>query len=622
MLARVLRVLLVVYALVTAIHIGFVVAHEPFAYDAWNLAIDTRAEPFSLDRFIEYGTGQYLTSNPRVGQWLTYLAYKLEWFAVIATPVATLALALAVAVLGLGRWPAWRRGRELALVAIAIGSLWLALPHFGMLAFCRAYAANYVYAAAIQLWLLVPLRLGLAERPARLPALALYFLGGVIAGACNEHTGPTLALGMLAYAWVRQRTTGVRPGLAWAGALGAVVGFAAIFFAPGQGSRYDGLADRVGLLQRLLQRGVTGNLDIFRDYLTSALPALALLAVMLVVSRGDRVTDAQAAARRRALGLVGGALAAGALVTATLFVSPKLGWRFYLAPCALLLAALLAVADHALVTARRLAPLALLAVAASVYAGVKTIPLYARLADASAARLAGLAAAPRGSVHTAESLGQLGATWWFLGDDLAFPNKRELVAGYFGLAGLTFRAVDPEATLAVTDVRVVPRAVGAAGAGACDDLGGFALAEGRGIDVRAVHHAARTAVALLAERCAAAGRALPALELAVRFTGAPPAGLPARPLLLARWGAGRYTGYAARIDRGGVGTTRTVRLPPELAGTDHEIFAYQVGSEARRLGTARDRLQYRPWRAPGAYWILACEPAGGPCFVIAAARLL
>ena len=45
-----------------------------------------------------------------------------------------------------------------------------------------------------------------------------------------------------------------------------VVGFAAIFFAPGQGERYDGLASKVSLVRRLLQRGVTGNLDIFRDY--------------------------------------------------------------------------------------------------------------------------------------------------------------------------------------------------------------------------------------------------------------------------------------------------------------------------------------------------------------------
>src|SRR5687767_10951295 len=101
----VLRVLFVAYVLATAVHIGLVVAHEPFAFDAWNIAQDTRAEPFSFSRFLDYGTGQYLSSNPRVGQWFAYLAYKLEYFAVVATPLAYLALALAVTILGLGRWP-------------------------------------------------------------------------------------------------------------------------------------------------------------------------------------------------------------------------------------------------------------------------------------------------------------------------------------------------------------------------------------------------------------------------------------------------------------------------------------------------------------------------------------
>ena len=121
MVTGVLRMMFVAYVVATAVHIGVVMAHEPFAFDAWNLAVDTGAEPFSLSNFFEYGIGQYTHSNPRVGQWFTYLAYKLEYFAVIATPLVYLALALAVTVLGLGRFPSWRRGRDLALYAIALG---------------------------------------------------------------------------------------------------------------------------------------------------------------------------------------------------------------------------------------------------------------------------------------------------------------------------------------------------------------------------------------------------------------------------------------------------------------------------------------------------------------------
>src|SRR5262249_51414177 len=149
------------YVAATAVHIGLVLAHEPFAFDVWNIAVDTRAQPFSFARFLSYGAYEYAHSNPRIGQWLTYLAYKLEWFAPIATAIAYLGLAWAVTVLGLGRWPGGRGrdgarsvGRDLALCAIAIGCAWFAIPRIGMVMFCRAYGANYLYGAAIQLWFL------------------------------------------------------------------------------------------------------------------------------------------------------------------------------------------------------------------------------------------------------------------------------------------------------------------------------------------------------------------------------------------------------------------------------------------------------------------------------------
>ena len=109
----VLRLLFVAYVIATAVHIGLVMANEPFAFDAWNLAADTHAEPFTLSRFFDYGIGQYSHSNPRIGQWFTYLAYKLEYFAVIATPLVFIGLAWAVTTLGLGRMPSWKRGREI-----------------------------------------------------------------------------------------------------------------------------------------------------------------------------------------------------------------------------------------------------------------------------------------------------------------------------------------------------------------------------------------------------------------------------------------------------------------------------------------------------------------------------
>ncbi|MDB4962288.1 MAG: hypothetical protein JWP01_2287 [Myxococcales bacterium] len=611
-MAGVWRVLFVAYVVATAVHIGLVMRLEPFAFDAWNVAMDTRAEPFTVERFFAYGIDQYTHSNPRIGQWATYLAYKLEYFAVIATPVVYLALALAITILGLGRRPSWRRGRDLALYAIALGFLWFAIPRIGMIMFCRAYGANYLYGAAIQLWFLVPIRL----RPTgdgSLKASLAYALLGVCAGMSNEHTGPTLVLFALGYAaWLHRRSV-ARPTLAWAGAFGAVIGFAAIFFAPGQGERYDGLATKVGLVGRLLQRGVTSNLDIFRDYIAGAAPLLALLAIVVIIGARDPDRDAQ----RSPLRLVGWVLVAGSLITATVFVSPKLGPRFYLHSCALLLAAFIGVADAVMVTTRRLAPLVLLAVAASIYAGVRTIPLYLRLHDASEDRMAALNATPPGVVFTADSFDQVEDSWWFLGDDFRDSKKRELIATYFAFKGVVHRAVDLQAPLGVSDVRIAPR-IHVTPASCLDEHGGFELGAFRGLDVRSVQKAAIAAVERLRERIGSHG-SLASVDLAVSFLGTPPT-LPRPTILLGRWFPDRFEGWAGVIERKGTSKTRTVVLPKNLRGADVEVFIYRVGDEARRLGTAdQGTLDYQPWKR-GAYWALACRPA--ECFVIAATRLL
>lgn len=604
---RLLRVLFVAYLAATAAHLALVMAHEPFSFDAWNVALDTRAEPFTWSRWWQYGLFEYTHSNPRLGQWLTYLAYKLAWFAPIATPVAYLGLAGAVSVLGLGRWP--RRGRELALVAVAVGALWFALPRIGMIMFCRAYGANYLYGAAIQLWFLVPLRLA-PRGQAGGAACVAYAALGVLAGMCNEHTGPALVAFLVGYAWWWQRQ-GKTPRLAWAGAIGAALGFAAIFFAPGQASRYDGLATKVSLAGRLIQRGVTGNLDIFGDWLLACAPVLGLIVIALVIARRDEAGRA-ADARDAPLQLVGLTLIAGTLITATVFVSPKLGPRFYLHGAALVLAGFVAVADRALHTTRRLAPFVILAVLASAYAAARTIPLYLRLSDQSAARLAALAAAPRGSVFTAESYEQVDDSWWFLGDDFRDVKKRELIATYFDLGGVIFRAVDLDAPLGVSDVALVPEVWPAA----CrDELGGLALGTYRGLDITAVHRAAQAAIDAARARLACR---LERLDLVVQFAGARPA-LPRPRLVVDRWLPAGYESHAGAIERQPRSTTRALILPRTLAPTD-EIYIYQVSGTFKLLGPASSKsLTYVPWTR-GAYWALACRPT--ECFVFAAARAI
>ncbi|HEY0254369.1 MAG TPA: DUF6056 family protein, partial [Kofleriaceae bacterium] len=153
MSTRLLRILFVAYVVATIVHIAWVVHHEPYAYDAWNIADDTKSAPFTFGRFLDYWKFEFTHSNPRFGQPFAYLAYKLDWFAVVVTPLAYLAAALAAFVLGTGRRPT--KDRDLALYAMILGFMWFALPQIGKTLFVRAYAANYLYTAAIQLWFLV-----------------------------------------------------------------------------------------------------------------------------------------------------------------------------------------------------------------------------------------------------------------------------------------------------------------------------------------------------------------------------------------------------------------------------------------------------------------------------------
>lgn len=592
MRGRLLYVLFLAYLVGTAVHVGYVMAHEPFAFDAWNVTFATKSEPITAGRLFDFWWTEYTHSNPRIGQPMTYLAYKTVGFAEVATPLAYLAIATAVTVLGLGRWP-WQRARDLVLWAIAIGFGWFAFPELGRNMFSRAYSANYVYAAALLLWFLVPLRLAARyDLPAR--TAVAYGLAGFVAGLCNEHTGPALVVGLLGYAWWR-RTQGEKPRLLLAGGLGVLAGFLALFFSPGQAERYEGLATKVSIPVRILRRGVINNLDIVGDYVTYAAPLLAIIVVLVLVGDRERV--------RPALRLVAIALAAGLAITLTLFASPRLGTRFYYVPLALLLASVIALIDAALVRDRGRIALLVLAVAASTYAAVRTIPLYARVKRESDARLAQLAAAAPGSAITVDSFTQVREDWWFIGDDFRDARKRELVARYLGLAQVKLRDSNALVPLGIGGARIVARAwIG----GDCPaevplDLDGL-----KPFDVAGIQRSIATTARL--------GR-YPRFEVTVEVPGAE---LPRPRLLLARARDGVLEQYTGVLDRGGVSTEREVQLGPELRGKPFEIHAVQIGSGTRRLGgTGGEPLRYVPWRT-GIYWILACDAA--ECWIIAAGR--
>jgi hypothetical protein len=613
--ARMLRALFFIYVAFTIFHIAYVVYHEPFAFDAWNVAIDTHARPPSIERFFEFWYQQYTSSNPRIGQPMAYLAYKTVGFAEVGTPLAFLAILIGGYAFGTGRLPRLSENKDLAVLTIGIGILWIVSTNFPAYMFCRAYATNYMYLAAVQLWFLVVLRLLDPGAPPSPFKLAGYFLLGVVAGMGNEHVGPTLLLFIVGYGVWLWRKHGKKPLLVWIGALGVFVGYALIFFAPGQSQRYEGLADRYTLLEQVLVRGVRANVDIYLDMLEAAAPMLAIM--MLAIAIGmttERRTDLELEEardrQRSAVGIVMWCLIAGSLITITVFASPKLGPRFYIHSMILLFGGVLGVLAAYLHRAKSFAPFVIAAVISSGVAAARTIPMYTRLAHDSDVRLAGLAATPVGGDYTTQAWEQVVEVWWFLGDDMRDQKKQELVTKYFGLHRALFRGGDQWKILGVSDVKTTwhyefenPMCM--------DELDDLDIRPFIGRDIRALHHAFLDAIVEI-ERF---GKLLE-ISLTVSFTGSKPP-MPSKTLYIAKWKAGVFEGYSARLRRSGRSKTREIVLDDKLEASPWDIYHVIIGEPPKLLGKSTEgkKLTYVPSGA-GQYWTLACQP--DYCFVILA----
>ena len=569
--AKVLRALFFAYLAITFLHIAYVVYHEPYAFDAWNVSVDTEAKPGSLGRFFTFWHQQYTTSNPRIGQPITYFAYKYVGVAELGTPLAFLAIVLGGFILAVGRWPSLQRGRDLATLAVGIGFLWFAAPNFPSYLFCRAYATNYVWTAALQIWFLVAILHDPGSGPggpASRRRLVGLFAFGIVAGMCNEHTGPSLLLFVLGYGAYRLRKDGRHAWPAWAGALGTFVGYALIFFAPGQSQRYDEfIKQKVSLTEQILLRGFSGNLEILKGYVFGAAPVLMLLlaviAIGLIAAPREPAEGAEPAAdrgrQRRALLVVGLSMLAGVLIAMTIFASPKLGPRFYLHSVVLLVGAMMGTCEAFLRRPRTFVPFVVIAVLASVYAIARTVPMYTRLHRDAEVRLAELAATPIGGVYTAQAWEQVPESWWFLGDDFRDQKKRELAASYFGLDRVLFRGRDMWATLGITDVKVTlqyefdrPMCL--------DEVLALNLDPFIGRDVPALHHAFLDAITEI-QRVTPAR--LTAIDLVVTFLGTRPP-MPSDTLYLGRWNQGAFEGHTAHLQRAKRSKDRELLLSKSL----------------------------------------------------------
>lgn len=412
---------------------------EPILRDSWGHYLWFRAGGV-IDKMAVWGNswGAYQVGNPRLGQFLTFFLFSSELLHIGATTLVVLACLWMLTALALGRWPSWRRRDDAWLFLAIVAMTLVAVPQVGPMFFYRAFAGNYVYGFFFHLVLYLPYR-GFTRAPGARPRWwAPALLGwGLLAGLTNEHTGPASILLLSgAIAWFRRRGDRLA---AWmfAGLIGLILGYLILFFAPGQGVRYDGLGAQQSVLERLISRSAADSLSI-------AVPFLIVLAstapwwLLAEVSR--RRDPAALPPLERRLALV--ALATGALMVLTLYGSPKWGKRLFFAPSSMLIIAVAMWARPALAMPRARRALIALSAAAALYGGVCLLRAYRTLGREFAQRMALLDAGAGGAVVLPRYT--VPQSRWFLGEDLRAEALRTRIAGELGLTSLGLAAAGPD----------------------------------------------------------------------------------------------------------------------------------------------------------------------------------
>ncbi|MGE5185316.1 MAG: DUF6056 family protein [Acidobacteriota bacterium] len=408
---------------------------EPVLGDGWGHLQFHHDNELTLKSVWFFAKYNYESMNPRIGQTLTMLLFTQGPWHAIVTPLVELALFFALTVLALGRAPSPRRLDDALVFATITAMTAVCAPVFGQMLFYRPYTGNYLYGLVVSLAFLIPYRLHVGT-PRAWPwwSLVPMLVLGAAAGLSNEHTGPAFAAAAIA-ACVYRRDR-LQPWMI-AGIAGIVAGGLALYFAPGQSLRYNGLATQASLLGRIVDRGVLGNLRPFGIVLAYGSPALAWIALGLAARPAEPAPRA-----RTAIAVALGAIALA--IVATLLASPKLGLRLYLASSALACTAIASWLVPRLVARWARATAWAAAAGALVFVGYECVSTYHRAGREFAERMAALEhAAPNGKLVVPPL--SVGKSRWFYGDDFALPSKRAAVAAQYGLASieLTQRVATP-----------------------------------------------------------------------------------------------------------------------------------------------------------------------------------
>ncbi len=409
---------------------------EPVMGDGWGHLDWHRYHKVTPAELWTLGKGIYLYENPRLGQLATLLSYTPGPYHVIATPVLELGMLGLLTVLALGRWPSVRRPDDAFVALLVTATFAVCAPQLGPLLVYRPFTGNYLFGLALNLLWLVPYRLELASPRPRRRWLALPIaIGGLAAGLCNEHTGLAfLAMGLAATVVAQRR--GQLRGWMIVGLVALAAGYVMLLTAPGQHLRYGGLAEQAGILDRIVGRGVSGNVAVVSRLAVALVPMLPLVIVGLVERRAAGV-GLPAVERWTYRGLA----LAGLACTLTLLASPKIGPRLFAASVALISAGLVGWLAVALRRRWVRTACAIVAGAALIFVEVRLLAVYRVVGPLGAIRLARI---ERGAPGTTVAVPPypVAASRYFLGDD--FAGKHVAVAGLYQLQAITLdRAITP-----------------------------------------------------------------------------------------------------------------------------------------------------------------------------------
>ena len=415
---------------------------EPITGDGWSVCLDIKRNGLSPARLFARMQAYHRTGNPRLGQLFTYLSYGAPWFHHFATPLVLGTWPLLAFVHATGRRPRLSEWRDTALLVFVFAASWLVVPSPGQIFFYRPIVTNYTYSAVFILAVLLPMRLDLQLRSTRAAtALAcVLFVAAVGVGKLNEHTGPALVLVAAMSVAVALRRRDYRDVL-WraAAALGLLVGFLLLFFAPGQRVRYGALGQQ-SVFETIAKRGVFGTLHLLGqicDTLAPLLCAMVLLGAVFVLIPSAAAPDKRGAREAAPLHWPGVYVLVALIMFGTAFAAPKNLYRLFITPSLLLAVAATAAVDRAWVHrgVRWVAGVGALVVHLAFMALM--LDVHGDIDAAWQRRLARIAEAGPGGVATVKRLPRHRGDPYFFGDSIAKdPRHRRYLARYYGLKEL------------------------------------------------------------------------------------------------------------------------------------------------------------------------------------------